>query len=174
MQLSAKPCIVTPLATRTPMAQILRSRLVSVAGSHTPERSSTRMVSTPYAGAHLHDRLLKLAHVADHVDGFSEANDGIANELAGTVPRDAAATIDVDDLAAVCWAIPGGRALACGVDGLVLNEQDSILGASHHLGVFRALARPRLAVRDQARTQVVWLDPHDSQANPATARGIPL
>src|SRR5690606_37905891 len=49
LQLRARPCIVTPLATRTPMAQILRSRRVASAGSHTPERSSTRMVWRPKA-----------------------------------------------------------------------------------------------------------------------------
>src|SRR5690606_32097706 len=42
-QLRAKPCIETPLATRTPMAQIFLSRLPLVAGSHTPDRSVTRI-----------------------------------------------------------------------------------------------------------------------------------
>src|SRR5690606_16876276 len=49
LQLRAKPCMVTPLATRTPMAQILRSRRAPSAGSHTPERFSTRTVSRPNA-----------------------------------------------------------------------------------------------------------------------------
>src|SRR3954447_9521288 len=46
-QLSAKPCIVTPRATRTPIAATLRSGPRSSAGTHTPLRPSTCEVVTP-------------------------------------------------------------------------------------------------------------------------------
>ena len=152
LQLSANPCIVTPFATRTPIAQILRSRLVPVAGSHTPERSSHAGRVYAELRARVHDRLLYLAYVAHHIDWLGEANDGVADELTGTVPRDAAAPVDIDDLTAVRWAIPLGSALTGRIDGLMLHEQHAVFAASHHLGVLVALARPRLAVRDQART----------------------
>ena len=50
-QLSAKPCIVTPRATRTPMAATLRSGRNpspgSSAATQTPLRPSTRPVASP-------------------------------------------------------------------------------------------------------------------------------
>ena len=46
-QLSAKPCIVTPRATRTPIAATLRSGRVPSAATHTPLRPSTRPVASP-------------------------------------------------------------------------------------------------------------------------------
>src|SRR5665811_394623 len=46
-QFSAKPCIVTPLATRTPIAATLRSRRTSSAGNHTPLRPATRIAPRP-------------------------------------------------------------------------------------------------------------------------------
>src|SRR5450830_647258 len=47
LQFSAKPCIVTPFAMRTPIAATLRSRRVSSAGSQTPLRSATLIASRP-------------------------------------------------------------------------------------------------------------------------------
>jgi hypothetical protein len=46
-QLSAKPCIVTPRATRTPIAATLRSGPRSSARTHTPLRPSTCSVVRP-------------------------------------------------------------------------------------------------------------------------------
>jgi hypothetical protein len=46
-QLSAKPCMVTPRATRTPMAAIFRSGPRSSARTHTPLRPSTCSVARP-------------------------------------------------------------------------------------------------------------------------------
>ena len=45
LQLTAKPCIVTPFCTRTPMAATLSSD--SGRRTHTPLRPSTRYPSTP-------------------------------------------------------------------------------------------------------------------------------
>ena len=55
----------------------------------------------------------------------------------------------------------------------MLHEKQAILAPGHHIGVLVPLALPRLQIRDRAHTQVVWLDPHDIQANPAPASGIP-
>src|SRR5690606_13041425 len=50
-QLSARPCIVTPRATRTPIAASLRGRSPSGTGTQTPERPSSRTVARPSAAA---------------------------------------------------------------------------------------------------------------------------
>ena len=44
--------MVTPEATRTPMAAILRSGLPAAAGSHTPERPVTRAAEVSPYSAH--------------------------------------------------------------------------------------------------------------------------
>jgi hypothetical protein len=41
-------------------------------------------------------RMLESPHVRHDVDRFAQAHDGIADELAGTVPGDLAAAVDVD------------------------------------------------------------------------------
>src|SRR5690625_7107898 len=45
--LNANPCIVTPLATRTPIAAIF-AHGASLRGTHTPDLPSTRAAATPH------------------------------------------------------------------------------------------------------------------------------
>ena len=101
-------------------------------------------------GAHPDHHLLEVAHVADDVDGCGEAHDRVARDLARTVPRDLAATVDVDDGSAVGRAFLRLGALARGVHGAVLEEVDGVgLLAGHDLGVGVPLHLPGLLVVDE-------------------------
>ena len=83
-QLSAKPCIVTPRATRTPIAATLRSgrtrrRLV---GGHPHAAAALDPAGgQPEAGADLDQRLLEPADVGDDVDRVGQRDDRVADQL---------------------------------------------------------------------------------------------
>ena len=136
-QLIAKPCIVTPCATRMPMAATLRSGPCPSASTHTPLRPSTRVGRDAELGADVDEQLLQPAHVRDDVDRLGQPHDRVADELARTVPGDLAAAVDVDDRRAVPRPLVRLGALAGGVDGLVLEQQDGVGGrlAGAHVGV---------------------------------------
>ena len=53
------------------------------------------------AVAHLDQALLDAPHVVDDVDRVGQLDDRVADELAGAVPGDLAAAVDVDDGGAV-------------------------------------------------------------------------
>ena len=109
-QLSAKPCIVTPCATRTPIAATLRS------GRRGRRRAARRRCgrrpgrpSTPSSAQTSMSSALEPADVGDHVDRVGQPHDRIADELARAVPGDLAAAVDVDDRGAVGRAAPRAR-----------------------------------------------------------------
>jgi hypothetical protein len=82
--------------------------------------------------------------VRDDVDGFGQAHDRIADELAGAVPRDLAAAVDVDDGRAVRRPLVA-RARARREDGLVLEQQRVGAVPGDDLGVdSRAAPRHRV------------------------------
>ena len=124
LQFSANPCIVTPSATRMPIAAILFSR----AGVADPDAGASLDATAVDAelGEHVDEDALEPAHVADDVDRLGEAQDRIPDELAGAVPGDLAAAVDVDDGGAVGRPLVGVGALAGGVDGGVLQEEDGV------------------------------------------------
>ncbi len=98
LQLRRKPCIVTPRCTphpdrgHLPLGQPVAS--TSAAGSHTPDRPSTRphrqaqSVHTAMSASSTRGR-------TDDVDRLGEFDDRIADQLTRTVPRDLAAAVDV-------------------------------------------------------------------------------
>ena len=101
-------------------------------------------------GADADHHLLELAHVADDVDRRGQPHDRVAGDLAGTVPGDLAAAVDVDDGRAVGRPLLGLGALAGGVDRGVLEQEDGVgLLAADDLGVHVALDLPRLLVVDE-------------------------
>ena len=73
--------------------------LVLAAGRGDPDAGAALDASAVDAelGEHVDEDALEPAHVADHVDRLGEAQDRVADELAGTVPGDLAAAVDVDD-----------------------------------------------------------------------------
>ena len=76
----------------------------------------------------------------------------IDDELTGTVPRDLAPAIDIDDGGAVVGALLGLGALARRVDGPVLEQVDRVgLLTGHDLRVRVALHLPSLLVVDEVR-----------------------
>ena len=108
-------------------------------------------------GAHPDDSLLERPHVADDVDRAHEPHDRVPHELAGTVPRDATAAIDVDDRGAVGGAVPGRGAASCGVDALVLAQERGVLAlAGGDLGVHLALENYNLLHRLWREDVVDW------------------
>ena len=77
-------------------------------------------------GEHVDQHALEPAHVADDVDRVRQAQDGIPDELAGPVPGDLAAAVDVDDGSAVGRALGVLGAFAGRVHGRVLQEDDGV------------------------------------------------
>ena len=76
--------------------------------------------------ADLDQRLLEPSDVADHVERLGQLDDRVADELAGTVPGDLAAAVDIDDRCAVDRPLEVERALAGGVDRRVLEQQNGV------------------------------------------------
>ena len=76
LQFSAKPCSVTPCATRMPIAAILRSGASSVPASHTPLRPSTRPASSAEVATDVDEHRFHPAHVRDDVDGVGSRTIG--------------------------------------------------------------------------------------------------
>ena len=100
-------------------------------------------------------------HVADDVDGRGELHDGVADELAGAVPRDATAAVDVDDGRAVDGTVPRRGASAGRVHVLVLAQEDDVLArAVGDRRVHLPLQLPRRLVGEQARAEVELVEPH--------------
>ena len=148
-QLSASPCMVTPRATRAPIAPTFRSGCPPDAGSHAPERPSTRIASSPNSAQTPDHRLLEGPHVRHHVHRLAQLHDRVRGELAGAVPGDLAAAVDVDDRRPGVAERPVGhrRPLAGGVDRRVLEQQAAVRDlAENPPPVHRALRLPGLAV----------------------------
>src|SRR5699024_5308968 len=108
----------------------------------------------PEARAGVDDRVLEGADVGDDVHRRSQPDDRVDDDLAGAVPRDAAAPVDVDDGAAVDRTVGPGRALAGRVDRLVLEDEQRVPGSpGHHLLVDGPLQVPSGLVVDAALTK---------------------
>ena len=90
---------------------------------------------------------LESSHVCHNIDGVGESDDGIAHQLPGSVPRNLAAAIDVDDLGAVCWALVRLGTFAGRVNAGVFEEKQ---GVGHPPGdnilVNASLKLPRVAI----------------------------
>ena len=151
-QLSAKPCIVTPPCTRTPIAATLRSGPAVVRGQPDARAPVHRArPGRPMLGDHGDQRLLEAADVLDDVHRGRERHEGVADELAGTVPGDEAAAVDVDDRGAVGGPVRRAGPLARGVDGRVLEEHEHVrTGAVAPGGGVGPLGVPGGAVLDEA------------------------
>ena len=132
--------MVTPSATRMPMAAILSpDRAVGVDQPHAAA-SLDALPRDPELGEHLDEHALEPAHVGDDVDGVGEPDDRIADQLPGTVPGDLAAAIHVDDGRAVGGPLVRFGALARRVHGRVLQEEDGIgRPATRNVGVHGTL-----------------------------------
>ncbi len=136
------------------MAAILRSGrgapevVEEPASNQTPLRPGTRAVVTPRS-AHTRDqRLLEAAYEVDDQHVVGEPHDRVADELPGAVEGDLAAAVDLDHRGAVDGSLVGFGALACRVDGGVLEQQHGAGSTLDHLCVHLALALPRLEVVD--------------------------
>lgn len=85
--------------------------------------------------------------MCDNIDGVGESDDGIAHQLPGSVPGDFAATIDVNDLGAVCRALVRLGALAGRVNAGVFEEKQGIWRApGDNILVHASLKIPRVTV----------------------------
>ena len=103
-------------------------------------------------GADLDQHPLQPADVGHHVDRVGQLQDRIADQLAGSMPGDLAAAVDVDHRRAVARALPGLGAPAGGVDRRVFQQQRGVLDlAGHPLRVQLALPLPGLVVVDAGR-----------------------
>ena len=169
-QFSANPCMVTPLATRAPIAPTFRSAHPSPGSSpgpcrparpprpatwvpaqriHAPLRPSTRPAVTPNSA---HTRIMasfKRPHVGHHVDRITQLDDRVAGQLPRPMPGDLAAAVHVNDRRARVAerSVRGGRPLARRVHGLVLKEQAAVgYLAGHPPGMNTPLQVPALAV----------------------------
>ena len=157
--------MVTPLATRTPIAATLRSGPRSSAFTHAPLRPSTLSVGTPSAAQTAIMRVLEPADVTDDVDRLRQHDDRIAGELARAVPGDLAAAVDVDDRRAVGRALPDLGTPTRGVDGVVLEQQHGVGDlAGHPLRVQVALLGPGVVIADSAEANEL------QRAHPFTVR----
>jgi len=156
--LIAKPCMMTPLDTRRPMAATLGSGRPQ-RRTHTPLRPLDPLAGDAELGEHVEQQLLHAAHESHHIDGVSQPHDRVADELPGPVPGDLAAAVDVDDgRAAADRPVAALGALAGGLDGRVLEQQQRVGGvAGDDLGVHRPLQIPGLAVLH--RPEPTHLDP---------------
>ena len=94
--------------------------------TQTPERPSTRRAGDADLGEDVDEHALETADVADDVDRLGEPEDRVAHELAGAVPRDLPAAVDVDDRGSVGRPLLGSGALPGGVDGGVLQKDDGV------------------------------------------------
>ena len=93
------------------------------------------------------------SHVADDIDGLSEASDRIADQLTGTVPRNFAPAVDVNHRSAVLRSLRIFGALARGIDGFMLKEEKSVgANAGNNVGVDLALKSPALLIGDWVTT----------------------
>ena len=145
--------MVTPCATRIPMAPILRSvPLASAAPGAAAPLDPTR--GDTEVSADRDHRGLQPADVAHDVDRIRQPDDRVPGDLARTVPGDLAATVDIDDRRAVERPLVRLGALACGVDRRVL-QQDQRVGrlTRDDLSVDLPLQVPGLEVRDDAGTR---------------------
>jgi hypothetical protein len=107
--LRAKPCIVTPRWTDADR----RDLVLGERSAHPDAAAALDAVPLDAeAGEHVDQDALESPHVRDDVDRFAQAHDGIADELAGTVPGDLAAAVDVDDGGAVGRPLVPRRARA--------------------------------------------------------------
>jgi len=96
------------------------------------------------------ENVLESAHVRHDVDRLGETDQGVADELARSVPGDLPATVDIDDRRAVDGALMGRRACPGRVHGLVLEKEEGVAPAPlHDVGVEFPLERPAVAVGDQ-------------------------
>src|SRR5690606_20822222 len=73
----------------------------AIVGGH-PHAASSLDALTRHAelGAHVDHELFDPPYIADDVDRVGQREDGVADDLAGPVPGDLAAAIDVDDRSA--------------------------------------------------------------------------
>ena len=172
-QLSAKPCIVTPRATRTPIAATLRSG--PRARRPAPRRRcgpSTRTVGSPSSAQTSMSRSSSSTDVGDHVDRLRQPHDRVADELARAVPGDAAAPVDVDDRRAVGRPLPGRRCAGRRCRPARARAAGPSRGRRHRRRRGRAVgaARPRRRRRERSRGPVP-AGPSRSGAPPEPRRG---
>src|SRR5665647_1314935 len=115
----------------------------------------------PEVRTDLDHHVFEAAHMGDDVNRGGEPDDGIAHQLARTVPGDLAAPVDVDDRGAVEGALMRFGSLARGVDGGVIEQQHGVwFVARNHSGMNLALAVPRSLVVDVVRGKTQVLDTH--------------
>jgi hypothetical protein len=77
--------------------------------------------------AHVDQALLDAPHVLHDVHRLDQLEDRVADQLAGTVPGDLAAAVDVDDRgAAAARAFLVEGAPAAGVDRRVFEQQEGV------------------------------------------------
>ena len=100
---------------------------------------------------HPDQRLLQAPHVVDDVEGLREPDDRVADELAGAVPGDATAPVDVDDGGAVHGPVLGPGAAAGRVHRAVLQQHQHVRAAVAAGGGVGALGVPGGEVVDEAR-----------------------
>ena len=93
-QLRAKPCSVTPRATRMPIARDLARR--SAVGQPHAAAALDLLGRDAEVGADVDEHAFQAAHVGDDVDRVGQPDDRVADELARSVPGDLAAAVDVD------------------------------------------------------------------------------
>ena len=106
------------------------------------------------AGEHLDEDAFESPHVRDDIDGLDEAHDRVADDLAGAVPGDLAAAVDVDDGGAVGGSFVAGGAGAGGEHRFVLEQQQRVGSrARGDLAVDPALERPAVGVGDQVGSE---------------------
>ena len=154
-QFSAKPCMVTPAGH--PDADRADLPVLAAARRREPDAAAAvdaRRGCTPNS-AHARISASSMApHVGDHVDRLAQLQDRVPDELAGAVPGDLPAAVDVDHRRARVADRPVQRAgpLARGVDRLVLEQQAGVRDLARHAPLVQhPLQVPGVLVRDAPR-----------------------
>ena len=112
-------------SARRPPRPSSRRPLRGSAGTH-PAASLDPHGPQAEVRAHVDQRALEGPDVRDEVDRERQRDDRVRDELAGTVPGDPPATVDVDDGRSVERALPVLGAPTGGVDRRVLQQQDGV------------------------------------------------
>ena len=136
-QFSANPCIVVARATLMPIAPTLRAGRSLVARYPHPGPPLDPAGPKAEVGTHRDQRLLKAPNEIHHVQWLGQADDGVSDQLPGTVPGDLAAAVGFDDRCAGSGRIRtfvGQGASARGVHRGMLQQQQRV-GATGHARV---------------------------------------
>jgi hypothetical protein len=99
--------------------------------------------------------LLEVSNITDNINRIWQPHYWIANQLAGAVPSDFSAAVNVNNGSAIGWALGVFGSLAGGVGALVLKQNTGVAAdARYNFLVDRALKSEGVQVWDK-----LWVKP---------------